>query len=208
MPSRSHFPACARFRDLPDLGRSALLLIDLQRAFLEPGHSTSVRGPLSLLLRILLLSKAFGDLGRPVFATRHIHETPPPPGGMGSWWGSFLLESDPMSEIVQPVLDLEGIRFVSKHHYSAFRETGLEAILRAEGITTVVICGCMTHICVDTSAREAFQAGFDVAVVRDACSSTQASLHRSSLACLSHAVSRIPSTIELLSADCLRNARG
>jgi bifunctional isochorismate lyase/aryl carrier protein len=127
---------------------------------------------------------------------------------MGSWWGSFLLESDPLSEIVQPVLDLEDVRIVSKHHYSAFRGTGLEAILRAEGMTTVVICGCMTHICVDTSAREAFQAGFDVAVVRDACSSTHASLHRSSLACLSHAVARVPSTVELLSADALRDARG
>jgi bifunctional isochorismate lyase/aryl carrier protein len=207
-PMKRHISGTAGPGILPDLEYSALLLVDLQKAFIEPGRGTSVRGPLSVLMRSLLLAAAFRAAGHQVFATRHVHRVPPPPGGMGSWWGSFLTADDPSSELVAPVLCLPDVRLVEKHHYSAFRETGLEKALRDIGVRTVVICGVMTHICVDTTARDAFQSGFDVVVVRDACSSSRPSLHRSSLACISHAVARVPSTSDLLSSAGLRRADG
>lgn len=76
----------------------------------------------------------------------------------------------------EPV-DLE----MPKHRYSAFFETELDAILRGRGITTVVLCGVVTNICVRSTAHDAFFHGYDVVVVEDACAATGPREQESSL---------------------------
>jgi ureidoacrylate peracid hydrolase len=56
---------------------------------------------------------------------------------------------------------------VTKHRYSAFHNTDLETILRANGIRTVVLGGCATNVCVETSAREAFLRDYYVVIAED-----------------------------------------
>jgi len=67
-------------------------------------------------------------------------------------------------------------------------------------VETVVIAGVMTHICVDSTARDAFQLGFDVVVVSDACASKHRELHNASLLTLSHAVARVASSPDVIAA--------
>ncbi len=74
-----------------------------------------------------------------------------------SWSGDFYGDVRP----------LPGEPIVTKHRYSAFHNTDLDTILRANGIRTVVLTGVVTNVCVETSAREAFVRDYYVAVVKD-----------------------------------------
>ncbi len=58
---------------------------------------------------------------------------------------------------------------IRKAHPNSFLETPLEETLRAEGVDEVVVCGMMTSMCVDATARAAADLGFAVTVVHDAC---------------------------------------
>ncbi len=74
-----------------------------------------------------------------------------------SWSGDFYGNVRP----------LPGEPIVTKHRYSAFYNTDLDTILRANGIRTVVLTGVVTNVCVETTAREAFVRDYYVAVVKD-----------------------------------------
>ena len=75
----------------------------------------------------------------------------------GSWGGDFY--GDVRPEPHDPI--------VTKHRYSAFYNTDLDTILRANGIRTLVLTGVVTNVCVETSAREAFVRDYYVVVVND-----------------------------------------
>ena len=96
-------------------------------------------------------------------------------------------------------------KILHKQHYSAFIGTGLEKHLKRQSIGRVVICGAMTHLCVDTTARHAFILGFRPVVIRDACCSKSPALHRAALLALGHGFAEVMSTREItgnfLSAD-------
>jgi nicotinamidase-related amidase len=117
---------------------------------------------------------------------------------MGRWWSTFVLEGSDASRLDPALVPLEEDLVLRKEHYSAFRETHLDPWLRERAIETVVIAGTMTHICVDTTARDAFMHGFDVVVVHDACASRPAALHASSLHALSHAFARLATTDDVV----------
>lgn len=74
-----------------------------------------------------------------------------------SWGGDFYGEVRPQAN--DPI--------VTKHRYSAFYNTDLDTILRANGIRSVVLTGVVTNVCVETSAREAFVRDYYVVVARD-----------------------------------------
>ena len=88
-------------------------------------------------------------------------------------------ESIPLSVHLPPGTDgakihpkvegLEGEPVVLKHHVNSFRETDLKAILDRHGVEEVVICGAMSHMCVDAGARAASDLGYRCVVVHDAC---------------------------------------
>ena len=70
---------------------------------------------------------------------------------------------------------------VTKHRYSAFHNTDLETILRANGIRTVVLSGCATNVCVETSAREAFLRDYYVVIAEDGTAGYALEKHESTL---------------------------
>jgi nicotinamidase-related amidase len=172
--------------------------VDLQRAFVEPGWRTCLPGAPAALGRALELRRAFREASRPVVFTRHAHLRPPPPGGMGSWWSSFLLEGERAAELCEGVTPSRAEPLLRKERYSAFAGTRLARLLASCGCSLLVVCGFMTHICVDTTARDAFMRGFDVVVARDACASRSRTLHEASLTCLSSAVARVLTVRELV----------
>jgi len=197
MPRERHL-AHARHRDPIDLGQSALLVIDCQRAFVSAAERTCVVEAEPTLRRINTLCRAFHDAGRPVLATRHAHVDVPTGPGMGSWWSSFLLEGSSQAELgLGAALGLVD-QVLAKHTYSAFRSGVLERTLRSRGLNTLVLAGFQTHICVDTTARDAFQSGHNVVVVEDACSARERALHDAALQCLSSACARIATTRDIL----------
>jgi len=189
----------ARQRDLGDLSSVALVLIDLQCAFTDPVHRTFLPDAPQALEASLRLLTAFRHHRRPIVFTRHAHSIAPTGPGMGHWWSGFILENTDESHLAPELRPQPHEKVIRKESYSAFRNTDLEPWLRQQEVNTLVLAGTMTHICVDTSAREAFMAGFDVIVACDACASKNKVLHEAALHGLSHAVARMEETSSLVS---------
>lgn len=86
---------------------------------------------------------------------------------------------------------------VVKHRYSAFYGTDLELILRANGVRTVVLTGVSTHVCVETSARDAFVRDFYTVTVRDGTAAYSAQEHENALAILDRFFGQVVEASEL-----------
>jgi nicotinamidase-related amidase len=70
---------------------------------------------------------------------------------------------------------------ITKESWGAFSGTGLEAWLKSQGITQIVLCGIATSIGVETTARQAYEAGFNIAFAIDAMSDMVAEAHQNSV---------------------------
>jgi len=173
--------------DPQTLGEKPLLLVmDMQRFFLEersPGYlpaSTAIMNPIQSLVQ------AFRDRRHHLVFTRHVDRPGLEAGPMGRWWGHLLGSEDRWSDL-HPDLGMQPreILFV-KQQYSAFYGTRLEQLLKRLRIDTIVITGVMTHLCCESTARDAFMRGFKVVAVVDGMASLNEELHLSSLRTLVH----------------------
>lgn len=88
-----------------------------------------------------------------------------------------------------------------KHAFSAFYGTDLNEWLRRRGVTTLILCGVVTNICVRSTAHDAFFHGYDIWVASDACAGTSAREHESSLYDLDTHFARVAPVAELLAGD-------
>ncbi len=113
---------------------------------------------------------------------------------MGRWWSHFVMDGSTAAELDASLEPAPGEIVLTKEHYSAFHGSDLGAWLRQRAVDTIALCGTMTHICVDSTARDGFMRGFDVVVVVDACASKAYALHEAALQGLSHAVARMGRT--------------
>jgi bifunctional isochorismate lyase / aryl carrier protein len=175
--------------------RSALLVIDMQRYFLDEESHAFLDDASLILPNILKLTRLYKDLGLPVIFTRHALLDGEEPGIMGTWWSDTLRDGDPMSEIVDELKPVDGKDVVRKTRYSAFVGTDLEERLRSKGVERVIVTGVMTHLCCESTARDAFMRDFGVFIVVDATSSGDDDLHLSSLRCLTDGFA-VPVTTE------------
>lgn len=82
---------------------------------------------------------------------------------------TFFVAGTPGCEIHQSVQPEPDETVIVKHSPSAFHETDLTAMLKQAAIQELVICGAMTHMCIDTTTRAAFDLGYKCRVVADAC---------------------------------------
>ena len=160
---------------------SALLVIDMQRYFLERSSHAYVPSSKAILENIRALIKAYRKLSLPVVFTRYAVPKGEDPGAMGRWWGDVLREEDELSEIVHPIAPSPEEIVLRKSQYSAFVGTDLEKILRKRRVKSVIVTGVLTHLCCETTARDAFMRGFDVFFVIDGTASDREELHVSSL---------------------------
>lgn len=76
---------------------------------------------------------------------------------------------------------VSGDHCITKQSWGAFTGTGLEAWLRSQGVTQIVLCGIATSIGVETTARQAFEAGFNIAFAVDAMTDLHAEAHENSI---------------------------
>jgi nicotinamidase-related amidase len=181
--------------------RTALILIDMQRDFLEPGgFGESLGNDVSLLAAAVPPARALLDAARRagllVIHTREGHrpdlsdapkakvERGDPalrigaPGPMGR----ILIRGEPGHDIIPALYPLPGEPVIDKPGKGAFYATDLGAILSERGIETLLICGVTTEVCVHTTTREANDRGFRCAVVGDACASYIPEFHAAGLA--------------------------
>lgn len=163
---------------IPDMGRSALLVIDCQNYFVAgPGPEGA-----PILPGINALVGKFHEINRPVIFTRHMHKKDLSDTGMlGEWWGENIIEDTLESELHESLDVGEGDIVLRKNRYNAFHGTKLDEILREMGVHDLIITGVMTNLCCETTARDAFVRDYRVFFIADAMGTVSEAMHFASL---------------------------
>jgi nicotinamidase-related amidase len=180
---------------------TALVIIDMQRDFLEPGGFGETLGnDVSLLQAAVapcrdVLAAARGR-GMLVIHTREGHRpdlADAPPAkvergdpslriGAAGPMGRILVRGEPGHAIVAALAPVAGEPIVDKPGKGAFYATDLAAILAHRGIETLIVCGVTTEVCVHTTVREANDRGYRCVVPGDCCASYFPEFHTAGLA--------------------------
>ena len=164
--------------------RSALLVLDMQNYFLRPNSHAFIPSSVAILPGIQSLISSYHRQSLPIYFTRHIN-TRENAGMMAKWWRDLIDVDSPLSEITSE-FDIKGAMTIEKSHYDAFYITNLENCLRQAGVEQVVICGVMTHLCCETTARSAFMHGFEVFFTVDGTATYNEEFHQATLMNLAH----------------------
>jgi nicotinamidase-related amidase len=179
-----------------DASRTALIVVDMQNDFVRVEAPLEVPDARTTIVPIQVTIAMFRRLRRPIIFTRYIAgpketllwlwspQLRPPvnackPGFLRRY-GDAGRELDCVAVIdelpVQP-----GDYVVDKYWYGAFFRTNLHDILLSEHADTVVVCGTVTQVCVEETAREAFHLGLKTVVLSDCVSSFDAGMHAATL---------------------------
>lgn len=177
---------------------SALLVLDMQEYFLDPASHAFVPSGHSIIPGIQKLITAYSQRDKPVFFTQHIN-THQDAGMMSSWWSELIVETDPFCELTDRLI-MKNKSVIKKCQYDAFFNTDLKEILVSKYITHVVICGVMTHLCCETTARSAFMHGFDVWFAVDGTATYNKDFQRATLLNLAHGFATPVLVDEILTA--------
>lgn len=171
--------------------KTALLVIDCQNYFFDPASPAYLPASKIILSRVNKLI-ALAQI-RNWLVVFTIHGPSYSPGNLmlGKWRHS---PKGRQCEIHQDLNVPGKAKIIHKQHYSAFMGTQLQEMLKRRDIKRVVLCGAMTHLCVDTTARHSFMLGFQPVIVRDACCSKSQALHRAALQALGHGFAKITMT--------------
>lgn len=172
--------------ELPAPGKLALVIIDMQRDFLEPGGFGDALGnDVSLLQAIVPTVKklllAFRQLGWPVIHTIECHapdlsDCPPSKLNRGKSdlkigdegpMGRILIFGEAGNNIIPELAPQPGEIVITKPGKGAFCRTNLESILQAESITHLLFTGVTTEVCVQTTMREANDRGYECLLIED-----------------------------------------
>ena len=186
---------------LVDTGTAALLIIDMQRDFLEPGGFGAALGNDVSRLQAAVppcreVLAAAREIGMLVIHTREGHrsdlsDAPPlkvergdPKNRIGARgpMGRILVRGEPGHDIIPELYPLSGEPVIDKPGKGAFYQTDLELMLRNRAIDTLFVCGVTTEVCVNTTVREANDRGFRCIVLADCCASYFPEFHEAGLA--------------------------
>jgi nicotinamidase-related amidase len=184
-----------------DPATTALVVIDMQRDFLEPGGFGELLGNDVSLLRSAItptidVLKAARETGLFVLHTREGHvpdlsDAPPSKLARGNLdtgigdagpMGRILVQGEPGHHIIPELAPIDGEPVIDKPGKGAFYATDLGDILRAKAICTLIVCGVTTEVCVHTTVREANDRGYECLVLADCVGSYFPEFQRVALA--------------------------
>jgi isochorismate hydrolase len=178
---------------------SALLVIDMQEYFCNPHSHAYFNNAIKILPNIQQLLAVYRQESLPIIFTRYALRQSESPGAMGRWWRDVLYDDNEMSSIIDALRPHPQEYVIRKTQYSAFFKTNLDRILKEKKVTTLVITGVLTHLCCETTARDAFMHNYDVFFVIDATASDEKRLHSASLATLSDGFATLTTANEVCS---------
>lgn len=182
-----------------NLKKSALLVIDMQNFFLDPGSPTFTCGGLAVLPNVKRLIRFYREHKRPVIYTCHVHKKDGSDAGiMGWWWQGMCVEGTEDAKVHPEIKPLPGEKIIYKHRYSAFYNTDLETILRCLKIENLVLSGIMTNMCCESTARDAYFRDYPVKFMADATGTVSEEMHLASLLNLSFGFADVCTTEEVL----------
>ena len=181
--------------------RTALLVIDMQRFFVDPEGPAFTCGAAAILPNVAKLVSVFRKSERPVVFTRHVHHPDRLDAGiMEWWWEGMCLEGSPESEIHADLAPRGSEKVVLKHRYSAFYDTDLATVLRCLKVEDLVISGTMTNMCCESTARDAYYRDYRVFFPADATGAINEEMHLASLLNLAFGFACITTTEHIVAA--------
>ena len=183
------------FNFAPD--NSALLVLDMQNYFLDAASHAYIPSAEAIIPGLQRLIKAYDEHSLPIYFTRHVNSSEDT-GLMATWWRDLITANKPASEII-PALNTSTGVVIQKSQYDAFYKTALEKMLREASKKQVIVCGVMTHLCCETTARSAFMRGFEVYFPVDGTATYNQQHHMATLLNLSHGFATPVRIVEILS---------
>jgi nicotinamidase-related amidase len=179
-----------------EASRTALVVVDMQNDFVRSGAPLEVPEARPTIAPIQRTIELFRRLGRPIVFTRYIAgpketlmwkwspQLRPPVNCCKPGFLRRYADADRELDCVAVIDELEvrpGDYVVDKYWYGAFFRTNLHDILLSEHVDTVAVCGTVTQICVEETAREAFHLGLQTVILGDCVSSYDPGLHAATL---------------------------
>ncbi len=180
---------------------AALLVVDLQNFFLDPQSPTFTAGGAAIIPNVRKLIAAFRQAKRPIIYTTHVHKPDGSDAGiMGWWWEGMCREGYPEAEIHASMAPQPEDKIILKHRYSAFYNTDLETVLRCGKVEDLVICGVMTNLCCESTARDAYYRDHRVFFLADATGTSCAEMHLATLINMAYGFAHVGASEEILLA--------
>jgi nicotinamidase-related amidase len=184
-----------------DFSKTCLLIIDMQRDFLEPiGFGAGLGNDVSKLQRaiepIQKVLKAARDTNMLIIHTReghresladlHAHKLQRPGAtkkviGENGPNGRCMVRGEPGHDIIPELYPIKGEPVIDKPGKGSFYATDLECILAAQNIRNILVAGVTTEVCVHTTIREANDRGFHCVALSDCCASYNDEFHKVAL---------------------------
>ncbi len=179
--------------------KQALILVDIQNDYFPEGSMELVQMDKAAQNAQLML-EYFRKMQLPVFHVQHI--------SMGPNATFFRPDTDGV-KTHDSVAPLAGEAIITKHFPNAFRETELSDKLNGLNLKEIVICGAMSHMCIDATTRAGFDLGYQCTVISDACTTRDLEfkgvkieaqmVHASFMAALSSPYAKVISVNEFMS---------
>lgn len=137
----------------------ALIIVDIQNDYF-PGGKMELIGMEEAAKNAGYALELFRAKKLPIFHIRHLSNRA---------GATFFIPETNGAEIHESVSPKNGEYLIQKNFPNSFRETSLKDQLQSLNVQEVIICGAMTHMCIDTTVRAAFDMGLGCVVVSDAC---------------------------------------
>jgi ureidoacrylate peracid hydrolase len=195
-------------------GRTALLVVDMQRGFVEPGEAMEVPPARAIVPVIRALIETFRATRLPVLFTEFTYspalpllvgelhpEHRPAPAGAPRGFGmpsSSCLEGTESARTIAALAPRPDEPVIRKRWYDGFAGTELDGALRARGVTSLVLTGTMTDICVLATVVGAFNREYRLTVVEDGVATLGPEIQRATLDIVGRAFGRVVSSKEVL----------
>jgi nicotinamidase-related amidase len=191
----------------PAAGRTALIVVDMQRAFVEPGEAMEVPPAREIVPRIQELLTVFRARRLPVVFTEflyaetapllvgelhpeHLRAAPGAPRGFGRPSSSCLAGEANVATVAELAPRPDEL-VVQKPYYDAFHGTVLDGALRARGVTHLVVTGTLTDICVLATVVGGFNREYRMTVVEDGVATLWPEIQRATLDIIGRAYGRV-----------------
>lgn len=191
--SEEKFPK-DRFTDEP----AALIIVDMQRDFLEAGAPVEASGGLAIVSGINRLIAGARRAGIAVIFTHEVHRADGSDYGIELEYDPRHCEEGTTGADLLPGLDVAVEDFhIFKRRYDAFVGTDMDLLLRSLKVRNLFFCGVDTDICVLASVVSARNHDYRVAVVSDCCAGSSEEAHHAALICLGTVFGHITTSVEV-----------
>jgi len=202
----------------PEIGKSALIIVDMQNDFLHPDGDVAhrvrenpnstvdlpfLRGTIPQVAR---LAEAFREAGRPVVYLAHVVK-PDYSDAQFPYWRlglprggnrTFITEGSWGAQIADELKPRDGEHVVIKKGFGGFANTPLDTILRSLGVTTCVVAGVITSVCVSSTVRGAVEHNYRMILVGDAAADRNRDAHEAELKTMARTFADVKTTSEVV----------